>query len=193
MQRMFPDRDSHTSRKGGWCGLTTGEIAFYFLLYALLGWLLENVYNFFTQGVFWKEGFMKGPFKPMYGVAPILLLWLVQEGGHRPLLTGLLCCIIPTVVEGVSGCLLLMLFGRRWWDYSGQRFQLGGHICLKFSVYWVVLSILMLKVVHPLAEQAYRSISAVWLVVGPVLLLLFAIDLAWTCLTRRREYRGSLI
>ncbi|WP_339302002.1 putative ABC transporter permease [Paenibacillus sp. FSL K6-2441] len=174
--------------------MTAGEIAFYFLLYALFGWLLENVYNLFTQGEFWKEGFMKGPFKPMYGVAPVLLLWLVQVGGgHRLLLTGLLCLIIPTVVEGVSGCLLLMLFGRRWWDYSGLCFQLGGHICLKFSLYWGVLSVFTLKVVHPLAEQAYRSVSPVWPVVGPALLLLFAIDLAWTCLTRRREYRGSLI
>lgn len=192
---MFPDRDSHTSRKERrlvW--VTAGEMSFYFLLYALFGWLLENVYSLFTQGVFWKEGFLKGPFKPMYGVAPLLLLLFVQEGlGDRPLLTAIGCLMIPTVVEAVSGYLLLTLFGRRWWDYSGLRFQLSGHVCLRFSLYWGILSALMLKLLHPLAEQAYHQVSTVWTVAGPALLLLFAADLAWTCLTRRREFRGSLI
>ncbi|MNO34170.1 hypothetical protein D3C76_241990 [compost metagenome] len=174
--------------------MTAGELGFYFLLYSLFGWLLENVYSLFTQGVFWKEGFLKGPLKPMYGVAPLLLLIFLQEGeGVRPLLAALLCLIIPTVVEGISGYLLFTIFGRRWWDYSGLRFQLGGHVCLRFSVYWGLLSALMFKVVHPLVEQAYESISLVWSVAGPLLLLLLAADLVWTCLTRRREFRGSLI
>lgn len=174
--------------------MTAGEIGFYFLLYSVFGWLLENVYSLFTQGMFWKEGFLKGPFKPMYGVAPLLLLVLVPEGeGARPLLAALLCLIIPTIVEGVGGYLLLTMFGRRWWDYSGLRFQLGGHVCLRFSLYWGFLSALMLKGVHPLAEQAYLNISSVWPVAGPALLLLFAADLVWTCLTRRREFRGSMI
>ncbi|MDU4694647.1 MULTISPECIES: putative ABC transporter permease [Paenibacillus] len=174
--------------------MTAEEIGFYFLLYSLFGWLLENVYSFFTQGVFWKEGFLKGPYKPMYGVAPLLLLALVPEGGGGWLLVAaLLCLIIPTVVEGISGYLLLTMFGRRWWDYSGLRYQLGGHVCLRFSLYWGILSALMLKGIHPLAEQAYQSVASVWNVAGPVLLLLFAVDLVWTCLTRRWEFRGSFI
>lgn len=174
--------------------MTAEELGFYFLLYSLFGWLLENVYSWFAQGVFWKEGFLKSPFKPMYGVAPLLLLMLCRESaGTRPWIAAALCLLIPTIVEGISGYLLLTLFGRRWWDYSGLRFQLAGHICLRFSLYWGILSALLLKVLHPLAEQAYQGVSSVWPVAGPALLLLFAADLLWTCLTRRREFRGSLI
>ncbi|MGG6311515.1 putative ABC transporter permease [Paenibacillus macerans] len=172
--------------------MTAGEIWFYFLLYSLLGWLLENVYSLFTQGVFWKEGFLKGPFKPMYGVAPLLLLAFCREGGYS-LLILLLCLLIPTAVEGISGYLLLALFGRRWWDYSAHRVQLGGHVCLRFSLYWGVLSLAMLRALHPLAELVYRQLAPLWHAAGPAFLLLFAADLLWTCLTRRRAWRGSLI
>lgn len=172
--------------------MKAGEIWFYFLLYSLLGWLLENGHSFFTRGEFWKEGFLKGPFKPMYGVAPLLLLMLCREGSS-PVLVALLCLLVPTVVEGVSGYLLHTLFGRKFWDYSANRGQLGGYVCLRYSLYWGVLSLLVLNVLHPLAVLAYRSLAPVWHVAGPVFLLLFAADLLWTCLIRRRAWRGSLI
>lgn len=43
---------------------------FYFTVYSFLGWVLEGSYNLYSTGTFRKEGFLKGPFKPMYGCAP---------------------------------------------------------------------------------------------------------------------------
>lgn len=160
------------------------ELLFYFLAYSFFGWVLENVYSFFTTGVFWKDGFMKGPYKPMYGVAPLLLL-LAAGWVHHPVVLILLCIAIPTAVEYVSGVMLYGLFGRKWWDYSGNKGQISGHICVRFSLYWGVLSLVFLYYLHPLMQKAYEYLGPAWEIAGPLLFLLFFADLAWTAFTRR--------
>lgn len=61
---------------------------------------------------------------------------------HRPLLLRCgLCSLAVTAVELVSGCIL-----NRWlkwgvWDYSQQRGNLLGQVCLLYSFLWMLLSI----------------------------------------------------
>lgn len=166
--------------------MTGSEALFYFLLYSIMGWLLENIYSLVTTGQFWKEGLLLGPYKPMYGAAPLLLIWGTERVQHHLLFTIFLCFLIPTVVEYVSGCALKAWFGRTWWDYSGLRGQLRGHICLRFSLYWGVLSLLILRYVHPGMELIFGRYEAVWTTAIPWLLLLYLADFAYTCLIRRK-------
>ena len=37
-----------------------------FFLYGFIGWIIENVFSYFTKGHFQEDGFLWGPFKPMY-------------------------------------------------------------------------------------------------------------------------------
>ncbi|MNO16668.1 hypothetical protein D3C76_63540 [compost metagenome] len=176
------------------------EAFYYFLVYALLGWLLENVYSYFTRGVFWKEGFLLGPFKPMYGFAPLLLIMLIDveeriwsQTAARWIAVIVLCVIVPTIVEYVSGYLLKACFGRQWWDYSGHVGQLNGHVCFKFSAYWGVLSLLCLYGIHPWLVQNYLKVQTIWSYASPAILLIFLADLAWTTSMRRREWKQSRV
>ena len=50
------------------------------------------------------------------------------------------------------------LFKVRYWDYSNQRFNFQGHICLSSSIAWGFLTILMTRVVHRPVEQFVMSI-----------------------------------
>ncbi len=54
------------------------------------------------------------------------------------------CSVAITAVEYVSGCLL----NRRWklhvWDYSHMPLNIGGQVCLLYSVLWGGLSLLAL-------------------------------------------------
>ncbi|MNI20270.1 hypothetical protein D3C73_737440 [compost metagenome] len=176
------------------------EALYYFLVYSLLGWILENVYSYFTRGVFWKEGFLLGPYKPMYGFAPVILLLLVdieesllRQQGARMISVIVLCVMVPTVVEYVSGYLLKAWFGRQWWDYSGYVGQVQGHICLRFSLYWGALSMLCLYWIQPLLSHHYWKIQSIWVYAGPIMLLIFLMDFAWTTSVRRREWKQSRV
>jgi uncharacterized membrane protein len=152
-------------------------IIFYFTLYSLLGWLLENSYSFFTKRVFFKPNFLWGPFKPMYGIAPILLVCLLPPNTHWAVVV-LLCFFIPTIVEYVSGALLLKLFNRQWWDYSDTPLQLHGHICLPFSLCWCVLAMVCVQWVHPAITAFYGAIAPFWSWIWAVAGLYFIADLA---------------
>lgn len=163
---------------------------FYFMVYAWGGWVLENVYSKLTAGG-WKEAFLTGPFKPMYGVALILLLIGMDCGFHWSVML-LLCFAVPTAVEYVSGLLLLRLFQRRWWDYTGCRFQLHGHICLRFSCYWAALSFACLYVLHPFVASFYRAVAPVWKWMCPLLIVYVLADVVRTVWVRRRNVRLAL-
>lgn len=165
------------------------ELFFYFLVYASLGWMLEAGYNRITRGRFRKDGLMLGPVKPMYGLAPVVL---VAAGGTDLPLPWLivLALTVPTAVELASGLMLERWFGRRYWDYSGERCQWNGQICLKFSMYWWGLSMMILYFVQPLLEQAYAGLGTVWPLLLPVFAAGFLADLLWTFQSKKAR-RGE--
>ncbi|WP_160722615.1 putative ABC transporter permease [Bacillus sp. USDA818B3_A] len=149
---------------------------FYFTIYSFLGWLLENSYNYFTRRVFFKENFLFGPFKPMYGIAPVLLVYFTPPGSHWAYVL-LLSFLIPTLVEYLSGAMLVKLFQRKWWDYSDTPFQVNGHICLPFSICWGFLSLVCIKWLHPAIVSIYGGIEPFWALIWSVVGLYFLADL----------------
>jgi len=52
-------------------------------------------------------------------------------------LAGALCI---TAVELVMGLVVNRWLQLRVWDYSRDRFQLLGQVCLRYTVYWFILS-----------------------------------------------------
>lgn len=135
------------------------------------------------------KGFLKGPFKPMYGCAPLLLLAAKDLQLPVPLLL-VLALIIPSAVEYASGWLLKAAFHRQWWDYKELPYQLHGHICLKFSLYWWGLATACIYLLQPMMEGLYTIIEPLWGMVLPMAALLFLADLLWTCRVRRRGLKG---
>ncbi|MBS4193030.1 putative ABC transporter permease [Bacillus sp. FJAT-49705] len=165
-------------------------IVFYFFVYSFLGWVLENSYSLATTRKFFKEGFFRGPFKPMHGFAPVLLVWFIGPSTHWSIIL-LLCLIIPTTVEYVSGFLLYTFFHRRWWDYSKIPMQLQGHICLSFSACWVFLSVICVKWIHPLLTSGYEFIDSYWIWLSPIIMLYFFAELFFS-IRRHSPQRSSV-
>lgn len=162
-----------------------GQYFFYFMIYSFLGWVLEGTYNLYSNGSFRKEGFLKGPFKPMYGFSPVFLL-LARDIALPTIFILLLALVIPSLVEYVSGWLLKTAFHKQWWDYSRMSYQLHGHICLRFSMYWWGLSLACVYGIQPLMELLYAGVHKIWIVILPVAGLYFTVDLVWTCWNRYR-------
>ncbi|MDP4083730.1 MAG: putative ABC transporter permease [Bacillota bacterium] len=159
--------------------LGIAALVFYFTVYSFCGWILENSYSFFTGNGFFKPIFLRGPFKPMYGFAPVLLIMLIGQKTNG-LIVVLLCFVIPTLVEYMSGALLYKFFQRKWWDYSDMPLQIHGHICLPFSLCWVLLSFICLKWIHPVIASLYILIESAWIWIYPLVIFYFLADLLWT-------------
>ncbi len=136
-----------------WLFEAIGIYVFYFLIYAFLGWVAEVVYAALTTGQLVNRGFLNGPICPIYGVGMLALLALMDYVGQNILAQFLAGMAITTAIELVGGWALYKLFHTRWWDYSMFRFNLGGYICLRFSLLWGVASLGMVRLVHPLIER----------------------------------------
>jgi len=117
------------------------NILFSFSLFSILGWMLEVTYRSVRDKRFVNPGLLKGPYLPLYGTGALMLMVAVSllEGAHV-LTKALAYLIITTGLELGSGLVGNCFSQSRLWDYSDQRFNYKGHICLKFSIYWIVLA-----------------------------------------------------
>ena len=121
-----------------------------FLIYSFLGWVLENCYNKLINGTFIKPNFLHGPVKPMYGFGGMLL---AESYRLYPKGFGYASVVIPLLVEWCSGKWLDCRYHLKYWDYSKEHIQLGGYICLKFAICWVLLAQIVIRMIQPAVDK----------------------------------------
>jgi len=125
------------------------DLAYFFIIYAFIGWILETVYASFKEGRFINRGFLNGPFCPIYGFGSVLLIVTLHPVMNNPSFLLIGAIILTSGLEYLTGWVLEKAFGHKWWDYSKRRFNLQGRICLRFSIYWGSIAVAMLKLLHP--------------------------------------------
>ena len=86
---------------------------------------------------------MRGPFLPLYGSGAIMMLVVSMPFQDNLVLVYIAGCIGATVLEYVTGVTMEALFKVRYWDYSKNKFNFQGHICLGSSLAWGGLTILL--------------------------------------------------
>ena len=163
------------------CGFSLYQVFAYFLIYSCLGWCLEVIYAAVTTGQLINRGFLNGPVCPIYGFGMVIVLFALTPLSHSLLLLYLGGVILPSALELVGGWALYKLYHPRWWDYSDYPFNIGGYICLEFSLLWGVGTLIVMKLVHPIIADAVALIPPL---VGLILMfLLYAIYAADTIAT----------
>lgn len=90
-------------------------------------------------------------------------------------LTYIAGCIGATLLELVTGAAMEALFKVRYWDYSNQKFNYKGHICLSSTIAWGFLTILMTEFLHKGVEAIVFLIPAAAVNVVTVLVTVYII------------------
>ena len=130
----------------------------YFFVYGFLGWCTEVIFAAFKQHRFVNRGFLNGPICPIYGVGVTLVIACLEAFQSNLLLLYISSVILVTLLEGVTGWAMDKLFHNKWWDYSKLPFNIGGYVCLLFSLIWGVACIFIVYFVHPLIHQVLSLI-----------------------------------
>ena len=155
-----------------------------FFAYAFLGWCTEVCYAALVTGRFVNRGFLNGPVCPIYGFGVVIVLLFLEPLKHNLLLLFLGSVLLTSALEWLTGFVLEKLFRQRWWDYSDEPFNLGGYICLRFSIAWGLACLFVVKIIHPTVLLAIRLIPRpVGLVLLGIMGLVMAVDLAATVRT----------
>ena len=125
----------------------------YFIIYAFFGWCLEVVYQAVEHGKFINRGFLNGPYCPIYGFGVIMVVYVLDPIKENIFILFAGAVLLTTTLELVTGFLLEKIFNQKWWDYSGERFNLKGYICLKFSLLWGIACLITVRLIHPSVEK----------------------------------------
>ena len=70
-----------------------------------------------------------------------MLLWLTLPFQDHLVLVYLTGVASATILEYITGWAMEQLFKVKYWEYSNQRFQLNGYICLSPSIAWGFLTL----------------------------------------------------
>lgn len=129
----------------------------FFFIYCFLGWIIESTYVSLKSKKIVNRGFLRGPYLPLYGSGAIMMLVVSApflENGFFVFLSGV---VGATVLEYVTGVTMEALFKVRYWDYSDEKFNFQGHICLGNSLAWGVLTVAMTDLIHKPVEYLVLS------------------------------------
>ena len=153
------------------------ELVWFYLIYSFVGWCLEVCSAAAKRKKFVNRGFVTAPLCPIYGTGAVAFAIFLPELKDSLFFLFLGGAILASLVEFFTGVLLEKIFGRKWWDYSGQKFNFDGYICLRYSVIWGISAVLLVCFVNPFLQGIIRIIPHLpGVILVSVLIGLLALD-----------------
>lgn len=142
--------------------MTLYEILLVFFIYGFLGWCTEVAFAAVKQKKFVNRGFLNGPLCPIYGIGVITVVVILEPYTGNLVALYFLSALLVTALEWVTGILLEKIFHHKWWDYSEVPMNIGGYVCIPFSIIWGAACVVIVKCIHPLVYKLV-SLIPVWL------------------------------
>lgn len=167
----------HTNKQGGVFMLSSMSIYFillYFFVYGFLGWCTEVGFAAFKTHHFVNRGFLNGPICPIYGVGVTAVITVLTPYKSDIIVLYILSVVLVTVLEGVTGWAMDKIFHNKWWDYSDMPLNIGGYVCLLFSIVWGFACLFIIYFIQPLVHDLLAFIPTI---VGIILIIILGITL----------------
>ena len=155
------------------------QLAWFFLIYSILGWCISVAFCAIKKHSFVNPGFLNLPVSPIYGIGAVLSTVFLSELTHRPLFFILGSCVLSGILVITTGVALERMLHRRWWDFSDHKFHFHGYISLPLLLVLGVGAWLCVSFLNPLLALVLGDLppllSRILVLVG---LGLVALDLA---------------
>ena len=145
-----------------------------FFVYGFFGWCTEVAYAAVKQHQFVNRGFLNGPICPIYGLGVTTVVLCLSRYKDNLLLLYVASVVLVTVLEGLTGWLMKKIFHARWWDYTKQPLNIGGYVCLLFSLIWGVACVIIVDFVHPVIMKILNFLPNI---AGMILLVIAIIGI----------------
>ena len=172
-------------------GLSGYHVVLWFLVYSLMGWIVESVYMSICNRKLTNRGFAKGPFCPIYGVGALTVFFLLRPYSDQPFQLFLLGMILATAIEFITAVIMNRIFGEIWWDYREKPLNYKGIICLESSIAWGFYT---LGLFFFLQNMVFSLVDALPVLVGKVggtmILVIYLFDFLHA-MYQEKKYRGA--
>ena len=152
-------------------------ILIYFIIYSFLGWILESIVRTICEKKIINTGFLIGPFCPIYGFGAIIMILFLNRFENNIILLFFISFIVLSIWEYIVGVLLEKLFKTKYWDYSKNRFNIKGRVCLTNSLAWGILGVLFIKYIHPFIQHLIGYVDYIYVAItASIIALILLID-----------------
>lgn len=148
-----------------------------FMMYSIIGWIVEMIYTFIGNKKLVNRGFLIGPYCPIYGWGCMAITLLLKNIAKYPILVFFMTIIICSILEYSTSYFMEKLFKTRWWDYSSKKYNINGRICLNTMLPFGILGTLIMYLVNPMLTNIVKSIPYNNLkIIAIVTFMLYLID-----------------
>ena len=128
---------------------TWSVLFWFYFIYSFMGWCIEVCYAALQNRKFVNRGFINLPLCPIYGTSAVLFALFLPELKDNLFFLFLGGMVLATLVEYITGRELEKIFSKKLWDYSNIRWNLDGYICLRYSVFWGILALIIMLFINP--------------------------------------------
>lgn len=149
-------------------GISVYDVLANFFFYSFLGWIYESTLVSVRKRTLTNRGFLNGPIIPIYGFAATFIymafyneyaISLTEEVNalhiSEVFFFGM---VIASILEYITSYLMEKFFHAKWWDYSNYPLNIKGRISLPSSLFWGLLSTVMVYLIQPAVNNLLLQI-----------------------------------
>lgn len=148
-----------------------------FIIYSILGWIMECTLGLIQKHKFINRGFLIGPYCPIYGVGVVSVSLLLTRFSNNIIVLFLLSTIICGTLEYLTSYFMEKIFKARWWDYSQKKFNINGRICIETLIPFGIISTFVICIANPwMIDKLHLIPHNILNYIVIVILILYIID-----------------
>ncbi len=155
-----------------------------FIIFSIIGYVVEMVTCAIMDKKIANRGFMCGPIIPIYGVGSLTIAY-----GLKPFANNysyifyvvILGMVVASVVEYITSYVLEKIFHNKWWDYSQEKFNIKGRVCLRNAILFGIGTPIILYVIDPWVKDFLLQFKNGYLIAMAIIsFLIFILDLIYS-------------
>lgn len=149
----------------------------YFIIISICGWIMEITLQLIQKHKFADRGFLIGPYCPIYGCGGLLITFCLTGLEEHPVALFSMAILICGILEYGTSYIMEKLFHARWWDYSENKYNINGRVCLETIIPFGILGLILIYFVNPfIFDNLVKVPSNILNIIAIAIAVLFAID-----------------
>ena len=153
-----------------------------FIIYSFLGWVVEVINCSIVEKKVVNRGFLISPICPIYGCGAILITLVLSNYKDDWFVVFCMAVILCGLLEYFTSWIMEKLFHARWWDYSQNKFNINGRVCLETMIPFGILGLIIIYLLNPLFYYLLGLIPTnIAYIISIVLLIILMVDIIISC------------
>lgn len=161
-----------------------------FIIYSFIGWIIEVIVIFKQTKKLVNRGFLMGPYCPVYGTGALIMLFIFSKYRDDPFNLFIMFIFYASILEYFTSYLMEKLFNARWWDYSKNKFNINGRVCLTNALGFGVLGLLLGYYIHPVIIEIINATPIpvlYWIAIPIITIFIMDVIITFNVVTRLRK------